>query len=590
MSTLELGATGTNGSTRKRRFTPGSLVGWIAAAVLVALLILPIGAMVVRALAPDGVLDWDGVIGTFGGYGLGMAVFNTIVISLPSTVLAVAIGSSFAWVNERTDAALGAISRFLPILPILFPTFALAIGWVLMGDKRSGLLLGVLRAIVAPFGGTIESLPIGIASYPGMIFLYTVTLAPLVYVICSAAFRQLDPSLEEMSRLSGRGRLSTFATVSLPSIRPALIMSTLLSLLLGFGMYSIPAVVGPPSRITMLSMYIANLINGQYPPRLQEATVLGLALVIVVLLAWLTLRSTLTSGRYASVGGRGLRANRITMGRWKTPLRIIIAFYLLIAVIAPIVGLFIVSFQRYWTPDFERSGFAVENLLAFTAVRGGGIELLGNTVWIAMVSATIIMIVAGFVAIASVGRAPRLSATIAAAATKVPFAIPSIVIAVGVLTAFGFAPFNLAGTYWILLIAYFFSIPIASIAAEAAAQQVGSELVDAARVNGATSMGAKLRVNFPIMLSGLAGGWAITFAHVTGDLNMVPILSGASNPIAGTALIEIFAGSGTYVQAAQISLIIGLVTVVVVGIVYGLARPRYARRLRRARRRGRAVE
>jgi len=568
---------------RSRRLTRGQAVGWTFSLLLIAVLVYPVGTMVWRALAPQGTLDLEGVAGTFTGYGLWNATLNTVLVAVPAALIATLIGATFAWLNERTDAAFGPLGRLLPILSMLFPTFALAFGWLVVGDRTSGFLLGVLRLIVSPFGIEVAALPIGIASFAGLIFLYSITLAPFVYVQCQAAFRQLDPSLEEMSRIAGRGRLSTFFTVSLPSIRPAVTMSLFVTLLLGVGMYSIPAVIGTPGRITVLSVYIANLINGQYPPLIQEATVIGLCLMILILAVWLMLRASLNQGRYASVGGRGIRPNRIAMGRWRGVLRAAMWLYIVFAVLLPLVGLVVVSFEKYWTPDLVQGGFSWENLLAFTKVRGGGIALIGNTLWISVVSATVIVIVAGLVAIGSTGRSPRLYAVVASVATKVPFAIPTIVIAVGVLATFGFPPFNLSGTYWILLIAYFFSIPIASIAAEAAARQVGPELVEAARVSGASPLRSILRVNLPLMLSGLAGAWVITFAHVMGDLNMIPILSSATNRVAGTALIDILGGGGSIIAAAQISLIIGLVTLAVVVVVTAIAQPRFTGRGRRSR-------
>ena len=552
-------------------------LGWVLAIFLSALVLYPILSMMVRALAPNGVFDWDGVLRTFQGYGLGAAVLNTVLIAVPAVILAVITGTAFAWLNERTDAALGPISRFLPILPMMFPALTIAIGWLIVGDQRSGLLLGLVRFILAPFGIRVTSLPIGISSIPGMIFLYAVVIIPFVYVITSASFQQLDASLEEMARLSGRGRFATFFLISLPSIRPAVITSTLLASLIGIAMFAIPVFIGTPGGITVLSVYIANLINGQYPPRIQEATVLGVCLVIVILLAWFALRGVLKQQRYASVGGRGIRASRIKMGRWKYPMRAIMYLYLVLAVGAPVVGLLIVSFQRYWTPDLAASGMELSNFWSFLQLNKG-LESLGHSVWVSIVSATLIMIVAGLLAITAVGRYAQMSSIVVGFITKIPFAIPNIVLAIGVLAGFGFAPFNMAGTYGILILGYFVtSISMASVTAESAARQVSDELMDAARINGASPTRTMLRVSFPIMLSGLAAGWVMIFAHIIGDLNLVPILSGPNNPIAGTALLEILAGSGTYVQAAQISLIIAVITIVVVAVVLKLTKPKYSR-------------
>ena len=46
-------------------------------------------------------------------------------------------------------------------------------------------------------------------------------LIPYAYVILAAAFRNVDPALEEASRVCGRGAWYTFSRVALPSILPA---------------------------------------------------------------------------------------------------------------------------------------------------------------------------------------------------------------------------------------------------------------------------------------------------------------------------------------------------------------------------------
>ncbi len=80
--------------------------------------------------------------------------------------------------------------------------------------------------------------------------------------------------------------------------------------------------------------------------------------------------------------------------------------------------------------------------------------------------------------------------------TKLPSAIPHIVFAVGVLVAFGFAPFYLSSGLLILFLCYLVVfLPTASIAAESAVQQVGKELVEASRIFGARPDGPSALCN-----------------------------------------------------------------------------------------------
>ena len=110
--------------------------------------------------------------------------------------------------------------------------------------------------------------------------------------------------------------------------------------------------------------------------------------------------------------------------------------------------------------------------------------------------------------------------------TKTPSAIPHIVFAVGVLVAFGFAPFHLNGSWLILFLCYLaVFMPQASIAAESAVQQVGGQLVEASRIFGARPARTFLTVQLPLILPGLAAGWALIFTLIVGELNSAAILA-----------------------------------------------------------------
>jgi iron(III) transport system permease protein len=144
-----------------------------------------------------------------------------------------------------------------------------------------------------------------------------------------------------------------------------------------------------------------------------------------------------------------------------------------------------------------------------------------------------------------------------------------------VLIAFGFAPFNLQGGWLILLLAYLaVYLPTASITAESSVRQVGNQLVEASRVFGASRGRTFWRVQLPLILPGLAAGWASIFALVLGELNAAAILSGPRNPTIGYMILTLF-DNGTYSQLAAIGSLIGVVSAVTVSLVLLFGRPRF---------------
>src|SRR5262249_26945098 len=155
---------------------------------------------------------------------------------------------------------------------------------------------------------------LNIDSWQGLIFLYVLFLVPQIYIIVGARLRSVDPSLEEAARVIGKGPFWCLFRVSIPSILPSIGSAGLLSIFTAFELYSIPAVIGTPAKIPVLSTYIFNLLNGRFPPQEGQAAVIGMGFIIVLLTLWFAQRRLQRQNRSATIGGKGMRGNVVTLG------------------------------------------------------------------------------------------------------------------------------------------------------------------------------------------------------------------------------------------------------------------------------------
>ncbi|MCD6074165.1 MAG: Fe3+ transporter permease [Rhodospirillales bacterium] len=546
-----------------------------ACTLLLAVLFIvfyPIGIIVVRAIFPFDAQLW---VTTLTAPALGVAVRNTMIIAVCTTTISVPLGVFFAWLIERTDARWGALSRLLPVIPLLLPPVAMAIGWLFLADPRAGFLARPIIDGIQAIGIDIDPSSLAIQSWKGLIFLYVLWAVPHVYVVAAAAFSGLDPSLEEAARMCGKGRMRCFWGVSLPAIRHAVGASVLLCVISSIGLYSIAALLGSAARIDILSVYIYRLLNFSYPPKTGQAVVLGLVLMVVIGSIWLLQRKIASRTGHATIGGQGLRPNLLALGGWKWPARIMILLYVLLTSVLPLLALFIVALQPFWRPNIVFANLSFANFAEFASSQASRMAIT-NSAMLAIGTSTVVVLVAGLMAIA----AKQLGGTrekFLGVITKMPTAIPHIVFAVGVLVAFGFAPFYLSGGWLILFLCYLaVYLPSASIAAESSVQQVGNQLVEASRIFGASPSRTFFRVQLPLILPGLAAGWASIFALVLGELNAAAILSGPRNPVIGYLIITLF-DNGTYSQLAAIGSIIGVVSAITVSAVLIFGRPKYGR-------------
>ena len=447
----------------------------------------------------------------FGKGGLDQSVLvvlvNTVVVVVGSSVIAVCIGSLLAWLNERTDGRLGVAGDFLPLAPLLVPTVAGVVAWLILLDPRIGYFNLIIRRFIGVFGITLKHGPFNILTTGGLIGLTAVHLVPLAYLVVSATLRRLDPSLEEASRVSGANIWRTFTRVTFPAIMPALASASLLCIIFGIGLFSVPLVIGTSAGIELLSVRIFLYISTGFPSRTDLAIVLAGAMLLTVQLLIYFQRRFVRPGRHATIGGRGFRTSRVELGRWRRPARTAAILYVLVTAVAPVVALLVVSFQPFWSATFVPKQFSLVNYATVLAGNSKTMRALITSFGLGVVGATVTMLVVGFLMLhAAHGGSARLRGWIDTV-TGLPATIPHSVVGVSFLLAFALPPWSLYGTVEILLLAYIaMQLPYAARTAAVAASDIGLELGESSRVSGATQLRTFRMILLPLALPGTRGG------------------------------------------------------------------------------------
>jgi iron(III) transport system permease protein len=558
-----------------RNLRPTNAYG-VAAAVIVtcmALLIaIPMLRMIARAFVVDGALTGQAIAAVLDTPWLAKVLWNTFVAIGASTLLSLAIGSTMAWLNERTDANLGVVGLVLPVIPLLMPGIALAIGWAFIGAPRVGFLNGWLAQL--PWVGS-DGLgwSINIYSWAGLLWVYSLHGVPYVYLVVSAALRNIDPSLEEASRVSGAGLWRTLRRVSLPAIKPALLAAALLVVISGFALFSIPTIIATTAEIDILAVRMVRLLRNDFPPRMDQAVVLGLIMLTVIAATWYAQRRVASGGHFVTLGGRATGGARIPMGRWRRPAQALMILYLACASLFPLLALALVALQPYWSPSIDWSQLSLANFKAVLVEDRLTAAAFRNSLLLSVSGACIALAVAAISAIYVCQSSGWLSRLVDGV-MKAPATISSLVLSVGFLVTFSGAPFYLAGTLTLLLLAYVVvHMPPGAIAATAAATQVGADLREASHVSGAGDGRTVRKIMVPLMLPGLAAGWAMVFVHMMGDLSASALLAGLKNPVIGFAILEIWE-MGSFGLLAAFSTVMCLVITCVVLLMLWVVRSR----------------
>lgn len=418
--------------------------------VIVALIAVPLGTLVVRAIGGIGSGGWAEILTQPW---LPKVLLDTTIIVGVSGVLAVALALVLAWINTRSDAGVGVLGEVLPLLPLFIPAVAMAVGWLLLADPNVGFVNGFLQSI--PGLGWIT---IDIFTFPGIIFAYVVTLLPYAYLPISSGLRSLDMAKEEAARISGAGTFRVIKDVVARAILPSVISGFTLVVIVGFALYSVPVILAPPAGVEILAVRIVRAMVGTYPAAYDVAIGLSTVLCVFLVALWLAQQRLVRKGRFATVGHRGEGTSVVRLGFWKIPARILLIGYIAVSSVLPLAALIVVSLQSFWTPNLLTATWTFSHYVAVFQNQTAQKALLYSGT-VGPLVAAIALGVGVAVVIYQRMRNARLGKLVDGV-SKAPAAISNTVFGLALIVAFGGSPLNLSGTIVLIAIGYLVVYPI----------------------------------------------------------------------------------------------------------------------------------
>jgi len=154
-------------------------------------------------------------------------LFNSICIIFFQSILVVFFGVISAWIVTTYDFHLRKIIDLFLLLPLSIPPYVAAIAYGELFDYSSYFQI-FFRENVSILSDV--HLP-NIRSLPGVIFIFSITLYPYVYIISRAAFSELSYTYNEIGKTLGLNQLSIFFKVYLPLAIFPIIGGIILSIL-----------------------------------------------------------------------------------------------------------------------------------------------------------------------------------------------------------------------------------------------------------------------------------------------------------------------------------------------------------------------
>jgi iron(III) transport system permease protein len=504
---------------------------------------------------------FDAFVRAFGDPAAVQLVLNTLLFSIGSAGIALVLGTALAYLQARTDIRMKGLLFASSLMPLVLPSVVYAVSWVFLYGGEVGMVSSILSGA---FGSSFLSA----YGLPGMITASGLHLVPLVFLFMVPAFRAMDPSLEEAARVAGANWWTVMRKVTLKLIRPALASSTVIVLVLGLESFEIPQILGEGKGVSVFTSRIYFLMHS-FPTDIGAAGAVSIVLMaIAVLLVYGTGAGGKSQRDFQTVTGKAFRPTAVPLGRMRPLVNAGVLVYFVVAVILPILALLYVSLSPFYsTPTWDSLlKLNIDNYISLFKVRGIG-AAIGNTVLIALVAATATMILTTLAAW-FVGRSNMFGRRLLDFLTLVPLVIPGLVLGVGMMAVYLRSPLPIYGTVGILMIAYVTRFMTYGMRyASSAMTQIGNELEEAAKVNGASWGTTFRRILLPLAAPGILSGWIFVFLVSFRELASTILLAGPKSEVLAVILFRQY-GEGTFGVVAALSLLMVGILSLIIALAY----------------------
>ncbi|MDO9402949.1 MAG: iron ABC transporter permease [Polaromonas sp.] len=491
---------------------------------------------------------------------------NSLVFAAGTSVFAFSIGAVLAWMNERTNTPFKSLFFALTMIPLIIPGIMFTISWILLGSPKIGLINMLLQSWF-----NTEYVFVNVYSMWGMIWVDGLHYSPMAFLIMTAAFRSMDPSLEESAMMSGAGVFQVAWRITLRLTWPAIFAALLILFIRAIESFEVPALLGLPVGTQVLTSAIYQSIH-QYPSQIGLASSYATVLLLIASVG-IYLQSRLSSrgSKYATVTGKGFRPRTMDLGKWRYLTAAIFILYFALIVLLPFLVLVWSSLQKFYSvPSMEAARNMSLDAYRFVLNYPSFTTAVWNSLLLALASATIVMLVTSVICwIVVKTKLPGrwLLDNIA----SLPLVFPGLVLGLAVMVLYLNLQIGVYGTLWIMLIAYVTRfMPYGLRYNTTSMLQIHKELEESAQMSGASWITTFWRVILPLLKPGLMAGWIYVLIVSIRELSASILLYSPGTEVVAIVIWELWE-NGQFVElsALGVMFILALLCLVLLAQLVG---------------------
>jgi iron(III) transport system permease protein len=529
---------------------------------------LVIGACVLvvayLALMPLGFLLWQSfftprtastpAVFTFGNYITAYSdvetlklLFSSVQFAAGTSVFAFVVGTALAWMNERTNTPLKSLFFALSIIPLIIPSILFTVAWILLASPK----IGILNMLLQSWFNT-DYVFFNIYSMGGMIWVDGLHYSSMAFLIMTAAFRSMDPSLEESAMMSGASVPQIAWHITLKLTWPAIFATLLILFVRAIESFEVPALLGLPVGIQVFTSSIYQAIHS-YPSKIGLASSYAVTLLFITAIGiYFQTKLSSKGSKYSTVTGKGFRPRAMDLGPWRYLTGAIFLLYFSFIVVLPFLVLLWSSLQKFYSvPSME----ALRNLTFaayhFIVTYPTLISAVGNSLLLAVGSATVVMLLTSVICWIVV-KTKLPGRFLLDSMASMPMVFPGLVLGLALMIFYLYFDIGVYGTMWILFIAYITRfMPYGLRYNTTSMLQIHKELEESAAMSGASWGTTFWRIVLPLLKPGLLAGWIYVVIVSVRELSTSILLYSPGTEVISVLIWELWE-NGQYVELSAL--------------------------------------
>jgi iron(III) transport system permease protein len=487
--------------------------------------------------------------------------FNSVIFAAGTAVFALALGTALAWLNERTNTPFKKLFFALAIIPLVIPGILFTVAWILLASPKIGLLNVWMQWLT----GT-DHVFFDIYTMTGMIWVDGLHYSPIAFLLMTAAFRSMDPALEESAQMSGASILQVAHRITFKLAWPAALGSLLILFVRAIESFEVPALLGLPVGIHVYTSAIYAAIH-QYPSQIGLASAYAVTLLVLCCFGiYMQSRLTYQASRFSTVTGKGFRPRTIDLGRGRWVAAALFVLYFIVIVLLPFLILVWSSLQKFYSAP-TWAALSNVTLDSYRAVLDYPQfwSTVRNSLFLALSCATIIVVLGAVISWVVV-RTKIPGRWLLDSLASMPLVFPGIVLGLSIMICYLYIDIGIYGTIWIMLVAYVTRfLPYGMRYVSTSMMQIHKELEESAAMSGASWSMNFRRIVLPLLKPGLLAGFIYVVIVSIRELSSSILLYSPGTEVISIMIWELWQ-NGQYVELSALGVMLIMLLFVLVMI------------------------